>query len=297
MKKWLIAAAVLVLVGAVIFVSALAAAGFDFTKLNTQKFTTKNYEFGENFESIFVNVETADVTFVPTDESVCKVVCFEEEKRPHSVEIKNGTLNISYVNNHKWNINIGIYFSAPKITVYLPKAAYKSLSVATKTGGVEVPEGLAFETVGITGATADIECRASVSKSIEIGTATGKITLGEASAETVKLSAETGKITAQNVACKRFSAKNGTGKIILENVIAEERIDAETGTGDIRFNACDAAEITAETGTGSVKGTLLSEKIFITKTSTGKVSVPSTASGGRCEITTGTGDIKIEIGG
>ncbi len=296
MKKLLITAAVLVLAGAMIFASALAAADFDFTRLSTQKFQTKTYEFDEDFGSIFVNVETAEVTFVPTDEDVCTVECFEEEKMPHTVEVKDGKLTVTANNNRKWYDYICINFGTPKVMVYLPKNAYKSLSVSTKTGNIEVPEWLSFETVKIDGATADIECRASVSKSIEIGTATGKITLGSANTGTVKLSAETGKITAQNVACKRFSAKNGTGKIFLENVIAEEGIEAESGTGDIRFKACDAAEITAETGTGSVKGTLLSEKIFIAKTSTGKVSVPGTTSGGRCEITTGTGDIKIEIG-
>ncbi len=296
MKKWLITAALLTLAGAVIFVCALAAAGFDFTKLNTQKFQTKNYEFGEDFYGIFVDVETADVTFVATDEDICKVECFEEEKMPHTVEIKDGTLSIFAVNNRKWYDNIGIVFSAPKITVYLPKGAYTSLSAATKTGDIDVPEGLAFETVSITGATADISCRAAVSKSAEIGTATGKITLGTARAETVKLSSETGRITAQNVACKRFSATNGTGKITLENVIAKEKIEAETGTGNIRFDSCDAAEITAETGTGSVTGTLLSGKNFFVSTTTGDVSVPATT-GGMCKISTGTGNVKIEIVG
>ena len=49
------------------------------------------------------------------------------------------------------------------------------------------------------------------------------------------------------------------------------------------------------TSTGDVNGTLLSEKIFITDTSTGRVSVPKTTSGGKCEITTSTGDINIGI--
>ena len=50
-----------------------------------------------------------------------------------------------------------------------------------------------------------------------------------------------------------------------------------------------------KTDTGKVVGSLLSEKVFIAETSTGKVSVPKTTTGGKCEITTSTGDIKIEV--
>ena len=49
------------------------------------------------------------------------------------------------------------------------------------------------------------------------------------------------------------------------------------------------------TDTGNVKGSLLSEKVFIVSTDTGKKQVPNTITGGRCEITTDTGDIIISI--
>ena len=42
-------------------------------------------------------------------------------------------------------------------------------------------------------------------------------------------------------------------------------------------------------------GSLLTDKVFITDTDTGSVDVPKTPAGGRCEIKTGTGDIKMEI--
>jgi len=63
----------------------------------------------------------------------------------------------------------------------------------------------------------------------------------------------------------------------------------------VEFTACDAGEIVIETDTGDVEGTLLSDKIFITETDTGRIDVPKTTTGGRCQITTDTGDIKIKI--
>ena len=57
----------------------------------------------------------------------------------------------------------------------------------------------------------------------------------------------------------------------------------------------DADSIKVKVSTGNVTGTLTSDKIFNYSTGTGKVELPSSTSGGLCEITTSTGDIRIEI--
>ena len=67
----------------------------------------------------------------------------------------------------------------------------------------------------------------------------------------------------------------------------------KVSTGDIKLDKSDAAEIFIKTSTGNVTGTLLTEKVFITQTSTGNIKVPKSIKGGRCEITTSTGNIKI----
>ena len=64
--------------------------------------------------------------------------------------------------------------------------------------------------------------------------------------------------------------------------------------GDVEFNGCDADEIYVKTNAGNVTGSFLSNKVFIVDTDTGSVDVPKTETGGRCEINTHTGDIKIK---
>ena len=81
----------------------------------------------------------------------------------------------------------------------------------------------------------------------------------------------------------------------MKNVVATGTISIKSDTGDVRFEGSDAIEISVKTDTGDVTGTLLSEKVFITETATGRVNVPKTTSGGKCEITTETGDINISI--
>lgn len=63
----------------------------------------------------------------------------------------------------------------------------------------------------------------------------------------------------------------------------------------MEFNHCDAETICVNTDTGSVTGTLLTDKVFIIETDTGSVDVPKSITGGRCEITTDTGNIRITI--
>ena len=78
-------------------------------------------------------------------------------------------------------------------------------------------------------------------------------------------------------------------------MIASGRIDLERSTGEVFFDGCDASEIKVKTSTGDVTGTLLSSKVFITHSSTGRIAVPDSITGGRCEITTSTGAIEIAI--
>lgn len=299
MKKatriWLLAATILAIVGAVIFLVALATVDFDLSRFSTGKLETNTYEFDEDFENVFVNEQTATITFVPADDGVCKVECVEEEKLKHSVKIQEGTLMINVIDSRKWYDYIGINFKTPAITVKLPKDVYTSLSVATVTGDIEISDRYSFDSVAISGTTSNISCYASVSKSIDLHTTTGDITIGSTETESVKLTATTGNITIRDVSCNNLTAKGTTAEINLNHVIAKESLLIESTTGNVKFARSDAGNITVKTSTGYVKGTLLSEKIFVTDTATGKVRVPKTTSGGKCEITTSTGDIEIEL--
>jgi hypothetical protein len=65
------------------------------------------------------------------------------------------------------------------------------------------------------------------------------------------------------------------------------------GTGDVIFDGFDAENIYVNVSTGDITGTILSSKLFIAESGTGDVEVPRTYEGGKCILTTGTGDIYI----
>lgn len=295
-KKWLIAAALLVTLGFAIFAGAMAALGFDFSKISTIKYETNTYEVGEEFDKISIDVDITDIVFAQSDDESCKVVCFEAEKVKHSVRCTNGTLIIDMTDDRKWYDYIGISFASPKMTVYLPQSEYTSLLIDTDTGNIDIPESFAFNKLEIETDTGSVDCMADVSDIIKIESDTGDI--GISSVESgcdIDIKTDTGSIKLTDISCTDFTAESDTGDISIVNTVAGNSICVESDTGNVKLKNSDAEELLIETDTGDITGTLLSEKDFIAKSHTGDVNVPKTQTGGKCKITTDTGNIKIDI--
>ena len=275
-KIWLITATSLVALGCIMFSVAMTKIHWDFTKLSTVKYETNTYEVTDDFNSISMLTDTADILFVQSDDKICKVVCYEMSDMKHTTTVQNNTLTINVTDEREWYDHIGITLGSPKITVYLPKTEYDSLAIKEDTGDIEVPKDFKFGT-------------------IDIATSTGDITIAGVTCEDdIVINVSTGKANLTDIKCKSFISDGSTGDISLKNVIATEKFSIERSTGDVKFDGCDATEIWVETDTGDVTGKLLSEKIFITQTSTGDVHVPKSTNGGKCEITTSTGDIHLK---
>lgn len=313
-KVWLIIAVTLVLLGGILFAGVMSTLGWDFSKLSTAKYETNTYEINEAFNAVSMNTDTADIVFAVSDDEICKVVCYEQENAKHSAVVENNTLTIRVADQREWYQYIGINFSTPKITVYLPQNPYTALLIKESTGAIEMPKDFKFEDVDISLSTGDVKFFASVSDVLKINTSTGAIHVENISAGALDLSVSTGKVTVTGVdcgdvkinvstgktnmtdiRCKNLLSSGDTGDISLKNVIATEKFSIERSTGNVKLEKSDAAEIYIETDTGDVTGTLLTEKVFIAETDTGRVDVPKTTTGGKCEIETDTGNIKITI--
>jgi len=314
-KMWLITAASLVFIGCIIFGGVMMVLKWDFTKLSTVKYETNDREISENYKNVSIITDTGDVVFVLSESSKTSVVCYEQNNVKHSVAVKDDTLTIEVNDMRKWHEHIGFNFGTPKITVYIPQGEYGTLSVRSTTGDVEIPKEFKFESIDISENTGNIKIYASASEFIRIKASTGDIHVENASANTLELSVSTGEITVSDVTCRgdaninvstgktyltdvecgNLTSTGNTGDILLNNVIVAEKLLIKRSTGDVRFDGLDAAEIFVETDTGEVEGSLLTDKVFIAQTDTGRVDVPKTVTGGRCEITTDTGDIRITV--
>ena len=314
-KEYIITAVVLMTAGLALFVGALFASDFDFSKLDISKYETNTYTVSADFDKIEINTEETDIVWIPSEDDGVKVVCIEKEKIRHSVSVENGTLKISEKDTRKWYDHIGMFSKSLSMTVYLPSDRLEYAIINSNTGDVSIPASFSLGTADITSSTGDTVFEASVDGLLKIKASTGDIKLSGINAGEINLSVSTGDIAIKSLVCKEtasisvstgdtiitdmtcgnLTTTGSTGSITLKNAVATGGFSIKRRTGDVKFENCDAEQIIVQTSTGDVTGTLRTAKIFLPRTSTGSIHVPDTFSGGQCEITTSTGDIDIRL--
>ena len=311
-----IIAAVVVIAGLLVFVLAMTACGWDFARIGFMKSETNLYNITDDFNDIDIKTSTADVTFLPSEDGGVKVECIDKVRYKHTSSVKDGKLVIELVDERRWYEHINLFdFYHEHVTVFLPGGEYNSLTMNLDTGDVSIPGDFKFSGIDISLSTGDVTCRASASDTLKIKastgdllienitcanmnlkTSTGNITVSGASlAGDINIEVSTGKVNLADINCGNLITEGSTGKLNMRKVVASGKFDIERSTGDVNFDGCDAAEIYVEVDTGDVRGTLLSDKVYIVETDTGNVDVPKTITGGRCEISTDTGDVKISV--
>lgn len=315
MRIFLIIAAALVIIGGIIFAAVMTAYKWDFSRLSTVRAETVTYDVKEKFTDMCFETDTDKIKFVPSEDGKCRLVCTEQEGIKHSVTVNEDKLTVKKTDERKWYEYIGVNFSGSDMTVYLPEKEYNELVINSSTGDIDIPDDLGFNSMDILLSTGNVTNLAGVEEKMKIHTSTGNITVENISAGSIDIAVTTGRIKASDITCKNefiigvstgktemtnvkcgsLSSSGSTGWIKMNNVVVSDKLSVERSTGGVTIEGCDAAELNIETDTGDVSGTLLSPKLFITKSDTGRIEVPETTSGGKCRITTDTGDIRISI--
>lgn len=314
-KIAVIFAVIMIFVGVALAVSAFAMMGFDIKKLNTLVFETNTYTVEEEFRNISIDGAECSVVLSKSEDNTCKVVCQEEDKISHVVEVEESTLAITRQDNRKWYEHIGIYWGSMNIVIYLPETEYDALYVKTLSGDIEIPEEFSFESAEILSTSGNVDLAASVSGDFYVKSVSGEICVANTESKTVsiqstsgdvivenvkteadmKVNAVSGNVALTNMACQRLTAETSSGDLDLKDVVMRETVHIESVSGEIELYKCDAENIWIKTSSGDVTGSLLTEKTFLVNTSSGDVNVPRTSFGGKCEVTTTSGDIVFEI--
>lgn len=294
LKIAIIIAIVLVVFGVIVVGVSSVMLGFDFTALNDQVSVTNSVELDESFDNFNIDLETADLHFLPSDDGVCRIDFLETDKIKHTARVENGTLIIDVENNKEWYDNIGVYINEISARVYLPKREYGVLSVETDTGDINIPADFSFLRAEISTDTGDSVFLAKTAEALSFESDTGDIRVEGVSPKDLMIETDTGDIRIEGVSPRSLSVETDTGDLLMKDTIINGKLSIGTDTGDIKFDGIDAESIEIKTATGDVSGTLLSDKTFFAESDTGVVDVPNT-SGGKCEIVSNTGDIEISI--
>lgn len=305
-----------IIIGSVLLIAGgtVLAIGIASSKGNEKE--TNTYELTEDFKNITTNLGVTDLEFVPTTDGSKKVVCQETKKYHHKVSVANDELTITSNDARRWYETwFSFNLTNLKVTVYLPAGEFNNLKIEDSTGNVNIPHDYSFNNVNLKVSTGDVKFAANVAEYAEFNSSTGDFNINEMSTKNLKVKASTGKINLNKVTvaetitasastgnihftdtkANKLDVNTSTGSITFTDTVVADHINAKASTGNVRFEDSDADTLTIQTSTGDVKGTLLTSKIFSAKSDTGKIDVPTSTTGGLCEIKTDTGDIKITI--
>lgn len=302
----------LIIAGAAIFIAVMFTLDFDFSKFDNSVYVTNTYEYVDSMTNIKVDVETADIKILPSDDEILRVVCYEKEKLPFTVTTENYTLIIESTKKN-WYDHLSLFtLDKSEITLYLPDKfateyvlhsegeitqLYTStfqIDLGTDTGDISV-ENLGFaKSISTESDTGDISIYNSEFDLLKAETDTGDIHLHKTTVnESIETETDTGATTIEECYSTDINSEASTGDITFRNTDTSNNIKAETSTGNITFRDSDGQNIYAKSSTGDITGTILSAKTFKTDSSTGKVSVPGSTGWGIFEAKTSTGNINI----
>lgn len=250
----------MITIGVVIVVIAILSVGFDWSKLDNQRYEKKTYTVSEDFTDISIEGKTEDICFALSEDNSCRIVAKEQKNFTYNIEVVDGKLTITEEDSRKWYEKMVVFsfgWEEVKMTVYLPKNEYESLFIKTKNSDIKISDNFTFHNTDITSASGDIDIK---------------------------------KLRGDNL-CVRTSS----GDVELSDVRAEDRIEIKTTSGDVELHKSDADALSITTTSGDVECSLLTGKKFITSSKIGDIHVPDSASGGDCEIHTKSGDITVKV--
>lgn len=318
MKIWLITAAALLFFGLALCLLAVSLAGPELDRLNTESYTEKSLTIDEPFDSLTVRASSHQVRLLPSEDGTCRVEWSESERSRVQVAVKDGTLKAVEKSTGGAFGPVGFFWGPSaqlSVTLRLPEAEYRALTVGTSSGDVEVPEGFTFRTIRLDSTSGSLRFSAQAAEDLHMRSTSGDLELTGASPARAELESTSGSILLRSCVCGALSASATSGEISLENCRGGSltlsntsgglELDncqfsgaASLGTvsGDIRFSDLDAGSLSFDAVSGSVDGTLLSGKVFQTDTVSGRVSLPlADPSGGLCTAETTSGDIDIRL--
>ena len=282
--------------------------------------SNKNYrsiahDRNKNFNDVIIHVDHADVVIARAEDDRCKVLVCENKEAPNVVTRTSEALSVVTKDDRGLVKRIFSSKKADKITILLPQSSYRSLYVNIKSGSLAVSGGLSFENLEAAIMSGNLNLNAEVTNAANvdimkgnlqtykttIGELTSAISSGEIILDTTRVagnietSIARGNLIAREVVCGSISSDVANGKNDLTGLVAEESMSLSIATGKIILDGCDAKEIHADVAVGDISGSLLSDKIFTAKAGVGKVNVPTTADGGRCNAKVSVGSIDLKI--
>lgn len=296
MKKVLVIALILVILGAILFAVGFAAKGFRISSTYGD-FHTESVTVEDSFEGIQIKGSYHVLRVIPSEEDTCHAEFDASEKITTTVEVADGVLTVQQKDLRKWYEFIGWSGNRGDLTLFLPEKAYAKLTVDSGSGSVELNTPYAFGNVEIEVGSGRISAQGLTAESLKTHISSGSgtfsgVTVNGALTATVS----SGSMNLTEIRTASLSAKLSSGKLTMTDTVAAQNAEIDIGSGSVILDGFDAATMDVHISSGSLRGTLLTAKNFDTHVSSGSIDVPpSDPSAGLCKIHVSSGSAKLTI--
>ncbi len=256
-KTCLIASAITVAVGICISIFVCIITNFNPYKNAEVKFDEKVHLIDEKFENIKIDDNMCNVFIIPSEDEECKVVCHDEEKRYHTVEVVNNTLTIDSVDSRKWyeEFYFGFTFSWNdfiSLSIYLPEKEYKELYIDTFSGDVDIADSFTFINGEIDSTSGDIKCNAKFKGDVKFDSTSGDIDLSDISANNISANSTSGDVNILGISADNISVNTTSGEVEISSANAKDKLYADSTSGDVNILDSKAYDIFAESTSGDI---------------------------------------------
>lgn len=264
-KVFAVLGSLLLVAGLALFIAGMAGAGWDFSVLNTVRYTEKTYLAEGTVTSLRIEYSDAAllVGYSETAETVridYPVRLNERNEETAQIEIleENGTLTV--IEHTEWEKNIFQWNlgNSPTVRVVLPAGEY-ALDLQTDNGAILVDAGgeAAFSELSLRSANGNIELKtsgAAIGGDAEFKTENGSISVANIDAEgALTLRSSNGEVRAENISATEIAARSSNGSLKLTEASAENALTAETDNGAIELCGTIAAKtLRGETTNGAI---------------------------------------------
>ena len=290
MKKWFTIAGLLIILGGSIFTMSACKGGWSMGG----KHEEKTVNVTDNFSGIDIITNTADISFLPSDDGSCKIVSKDIKKIKYTANIEDGILKIKAEDTRKWFERL-FNMRSSALTVYLPLGEYTSLSIDESTGNITIPEGYKFGNVDIKLSTGNIDLKNIICGDFSLKLSTGDTCINGITCKSFTSTGSTGDITVNNItATGNTSISRSTGNININTANLGGNLSTETDTGNNNAkNVTCLGNFELEVSTGTSELSNITCANFSSEGDTGNLIMNNVIATGKFSIERDTGDVKF----
>ena len=309
-KKAVIIAAIMIGIGVVTSITALAVNGFRWPNVRIDlknmksaslEYVKKTKNIDEEFKSVDVQgAPDMDVEIKKSDSGKSYVEYYECDGLTDHIEVAGDVLKITADDDRHIFVDFTFGMDMSKwlrITVYLADTQYDDIQVKTSSGDVSMQYYLGVKNLDIETSSGDVDVNGVNADSIYVMTSSGDMSLDSVSAKNIELRASSGDIKANSVVAEENTKfVTSSGDMTVDGITASN-ISCSASSGDIVLRKSDAEQYDVSAKSGDVRIEVSADEKYRyeTTTSSGDVNVPDSADGADrvCSVRTSSGDIDV----